>query len=149
MDNQAFTCVVDGVTYYGMVAVDGWPTGPCPSPEKARERLDAYEAGLEVSEAAPQQLSRAQLSAVLRLWGGVGPTIRERLHALAAEAQLAGLHSEAWIRASAAVVARWAILPEAVRHAGGARIRRAPGEVSLTRSAQDEEPAGPAGPRWR
>lgn len=149
MDNQAFTCVVDGVTYYGLVAVDGWPTGPCTSPEKARERLDAYEAGLEVSEAAPQQLSRAQLSAVLRLRHGLAPSIRERLQGLASEAQLAGLHSQEWIRASAAVVAVWAILPEAVRHAGGARIRRAAGEVSLTRSAQDEEPVGPAGPRWR
>lgn len=146
MDNQAFTCAVDGVTYYGLVAVDGWPTGPCPSPEKARERLDAYEAGDDVSEAAPQQLSRAQLSAVLRLQHGLAPSIRTRLQELAAEAQLAGLHSEAWIRASAAAVNMWGILPYL---AGGARIRRAAGEVSLTRSAQDEEPAGPAGPRWR
>src|SRR5689334_23185218 len=111
MCNQEFTCAVDGVLYYGLVAVDGWPTGPCPSPEKARERLDAYEAGAEVSEAAPQQLSRAQLSAVLRFRHGLAPSIRERLHALASAAQLAGLHSEEWIRASAAVVSVWSILP--------------------------------------
>lgn len=147
---DTFTCVVDDVTYYGLVAAaDGWPTGPCPSPEKARERLDAYEAGLEVSEAAPGQLSRAQLSAVLRLRHRLGPSTRERLQALADDAIASGLHSPAWARASAAAVKVWDILPDWVRHAGGARIRRAPGEVSLTRSAQDEEPAGPAGPRWR
>lgn len=145
---KVFTGMTDGVRYYGAVAEDGWPTGPCQSEAHARERLGLYESGQEVSEAAPGQLSRAQLAAVLRWRTGVGSTFRDRLHALAADAQIMGLHSPNWVRASAAVVAVWGIVPESVRFAGGARLRRSAGEVSLTRGADSEDNGGVVGPRW-
>lgn len=130
MQTEIFTMVVDGVTYFGAIALDGWPTGPCPSEAKALERLAAYERGEEVSEAAPQQASRRQMTAFAQ-WA-----LAERLDVefrLAEDARRDGLHSEAWVRASRRFVALWEMMPDRVRRAGGARLRCAVNEASLTR----------------
>lgn len=148
--SDVFSCVIDGAWYFGAVASDGWPTGPCLSEGKALERLRAYESGAEVSEAAPDQLSRAQMTGILQWRHGVGSTIRDMLHGLASEAQLGGgLHSEAWLRASRAAVAVWDIVPDSVRLAGGARIRKAAGEQSLSRGDHAAAVVVVVGPIWR
>jgi hypothetical protein len=122
--------VIAGQPYYQGVAEDGWPTGPCPSPEKCVERLAAYERGEEVSEAAPGQCSRAQMTAF-----GVWIEDQEQ-YGLVADAVACGLHSAEWARASRLFVSMLATLPDYVVRAGGARIRKAPGEASLTRGAR-------------
>jgi hypothetical protein len=111
-----------GVLYFSAIACDGWPTGPCPSEAKARERVTAYERCEEVSEAAPGQGSRAQMRA-LRQWlvdtdfrGS-----REEIHHID-EAIRAGLHTEEWCRASRLFAT--ANPPRFVIQAGGAYIRR-------------------------
>lgn len=128
---DVFTLLFEGRPYYGCVADDGWPTGPCPSAEKTIERVSAYEAGLEVSEAAPQQVSRIQLT---RFKAWAHDRGRDGLVALAEAAMNDGLHTEAWMRVSAAFVDLYSTLPMTVTKAGGTRVRRAAGAASLTRS---------------
>lgn len=124
--------VVDGVTYYHAVACDGWPTGPCRTPEKALERVRAYERCEEVSEAAPSQLSRAQMQAFLA-WAvspphhgfGVAMRIVDDCEAI----RLAikdGLHSPAWIRVSqrSIILLTAKVLPRSILDAGGTLVRR-------------------------
>ncbi len=110
---------IDGVIYYHLIACDGWPTGPCKTVEKARERVRAYELCEEVSEAAPGQASRAQMQALR--------SFLERTSALIEldgvdSAIRAGLHSTEWIRMSARLASRYNI-PEVVQ-AGGTLVRR-------------------------
>lgn len=126
------TTVIDGVAYSSAVAADGWPTGPCSTADRALERLHRYESGDEVSEAAPGQFSRAQMTVALS-WGQ-----RERLDeevAMIERARQDGLHSEAWVRASFRLLSDMLRreIPRSVWDAGGARIRRSAGEPSLTR----------------
>lgn len=139
-----------GQTYYQLVACDGWPSGPCPSPAKAIERVTAYERCEEVSEAAPQQASRAQMKAFLEwgnsLGGGTPPlrptygavmrdvgghspnygTQPSHVSLLASNAIRDGLHSQAWMAASAELVrlAGTRELPGHVLNAGGTMTRR-------------------------
>lgn len=122
------TRTVDGVTYYSTIASDGWPTGPCLTASKALERVAAYEAGEEVSEAAPQQFSRAQMTAArrcIRDGGELARTIQAALDS--------GLHTEEWCRASARLIRLGRSIPPEVWRAGGARVRKATDEPSLTR----------------
>lgn len=145
MERGIFTITVDGRDYFGTLANDGWPTGPCPSAEEATLRVEAYERGDEVDEAAPQQLSRRQMTTVAQ-WAAENGFAAEAT--LAAVARSEGLHSEAWIRASAAfeiLIGQWNYtedgayvwipgpMPKGVWDVGGARIRSAIGEASLMR----------------
>lgn len=130
MEREIFTMTVGSRVYFGAVAADGWPTGPCPSEAKALLRVEAYERGEEVSEAAPGQCSRWQMTA-FAAWAA-----KERLDVeveQATQARAAGLHSEAWCIASASFIRLWEFMPDAVRRAGGARLRCAVGEASLAR----------------
>jgi hypothetical protein len=112
----------DGVTYYSAVACDGWPTGPCPTREKALERVGAYQRCEEVSEAAPGQASRAQMRA-LRQWfvdtdfRGNRPEI-----AVVDAAISAGIHTEEWCVASR--LFSEVKPPASVFNAGGTIVRR-------------------------
>jgi hypothetical protein len=121
---------IAGVTYYYDLAEDGWPTGPCPSVELAVARRCAYERGEEVSEAAPGQCSRAQMTA-FAAW-----LEDQEQYAGVMDAVVSGLHSAEWVRASALFVSVIDSLPDYIVHAGGARIRRATGEVSLARGGR-------------
>jgi hypothetical protein len=142
-DREIYTTFRAGRFYYGTVAVDGWPTGPCPSQEIALQRVTMYERCEEVSEAAPQQLSRAQMTAAHDWSRGrfrvgiatrdadgndVYPGASENAEVLSAClcALRAGLHSPAWIEASDLIL-RLMInrsIPTYVENAGGAMIRR-------------------------
>jgi hypothetical protein len=121
---------VDGVQYVTAVAIDGWTTGPCKTADIALARLVTYERGDEVTEAAPNQCSRAQMKALLawaraagiRDAGQTVDTIQDAIHG--------GLHSDEWTRASAIAVKMWRGLPPSVRLAGSAMIRRIPGVTS-------------------
>lgn len=135
---------IAGAVYYQLTACDGWPTGPCPSPAKAVERVTAYERCEEVSEAAPQQASRAQMRAFLE-WGNslgqrpmcsavtrdIGGSATSygapsRVTQLASLAIREGLHSHAWLIASQELVrlAGTRELPSHVLNAGGTLVRR-------------------------
>lgn len=117
---QIDTRVVDGITYYSTVACDGWPTGPCQSAAKAIERVRAYEACEEVSQAAPGQASYAQMHAFLEaLSSGHEGT------ALVLRAIESGLHTEDWAKASG-LLGSMSAQPDmrAVIDAGGTWVRR-------------------------
>jgi len=133
----------EGRIYYQMVACDGWPTGPCDSLHSALERVVAYEKGEEVSEAAPGQASRAQMTA-FHDWasGGyqVGHAVRDvsgvdtypnstryaEVVGATMGALSSHLHSTAWMAASRLLniaLSSWR-LPSNILNAGGAVVRR-------------------------
>ncbi len=125
---------IDGRIYYQRIACDGWPTGPCPSPAVAHDRVTAYERCEEVSEAAPNQGSRAQLTAFVQVMErptsprdiGVYSSRGRDLLTMARNAIGSGLHSPAWLAISAELLrmANDRALPSEVINAGGAMIRR-------------------------
>jgi hypothetical protein len=113
---------VDDVPYFSAIACDGWPTGPCPSEAKARERVTAYERCEEVSEAALGQGSRAQMRA-LRQWLVDTDFRGNRPEISVIDAAIeAGLHTEEWCRASRLFSE---VNPhQSVFNAGGTLVRR-------------------------
>jgi hypothetical protein len=118
------TKTIDGTMYYITAAEDGWPTGPCGpcgSVAAALERVAAYERLDEVSEAAPGQASRAQMTAFLVWARSAGIRDGGAMLQSIEEARRDGLHSDAWIRASRHLVE---MKPATVLRAGGAKIRR-------------------------
>lgn len=124
--------VVDDVIYYTIaLTAEEWDTGPCLTRNRALGRAAAYWAGMLISEAAPGQFSRREL--------------REARNRLADESEgailidlalEAGLHSDAWIRASAylsALYRRSGGLPREIKAAGGIVIcRRRPESAMIT-----------------
>lgn len=118
------TMAVDRVAYF--VAHDhvtGWSTGPCATVADAEARLISWMAGEEVTEAAPGQASRGQMAGALAIiTTRLVPRDNGECKRLLQAAIKDGLHSEAWVRASARV-ARLVYEPE-VANAPSVMIRR-------------------------
>lgn len=109
--------VVDG-TMYMEASARGWSTGPCESASAALERLTAYFAGDEISEAAPGMASRAEMEVAQRLFEG-----RLRIRGWNYCAEPGDLHSDAWIRACQQILRTRAYCEPEFASAGGTKIR--------------------------
>jgi hypothetical protein len=121
------TLQIDGITYYTATASDGWTTGPCPSVAICSERLAAYEAGEEVSEAAPEQFSRAQLAtARYEIQRRPRTVLIAQMDQAIQDALRNGLHSDAWIRATRLLLENSPYFTDRTWHAGGYRVRKGP-----------------------